>query len=421
MATTQINGGTQIKSGSVTLDRLSEAVIQADGGQAFTADQPHGGFKITNLGDGTASTDAATKGQLDAAVQGYDWKNSVRVATTAAGTLASSFENGDSVDGVTLATGNRILLKNQASGSENGIYTVNASGAPTRATDADSSAKVTGGMAVLVTEGTTNGNTQWILATDDPITLGTTALSFAQIGAGAGGGTVTDVSVVSANGFAGSVANSSLTPAITLTTTVSGVLKGNATAISAAAAGTDYVAPGGALGTPSSGTLTNCSGLPLSGVVDSTTEALGAGSIELGHASDTTIARSSAGVVTIEGNVIYRAGGTDVPITDGGTGVSTLPSGLLKGAGTSAITAATAGTDYVAPATFVDKETPTGAVNGSNTAYTLANTPISGSEHVYYNGLLQEGGGEDYTLSGTTVTFVSAPVTGSRIRVTYRK
>lgn len=77
------------------------------------------------------------------------------------------------------------------------------------------------------------------------------------------------------------------------------------------------------LGTPASGTLTNCSGLPASGLVASTSQAVGFGSINLGHASDTTIARSSAGNISVEGNVVYRAGGTDVPITDGGTGSST--------------------------------------------------------------------------------------------------
>jgi hypothetical protein len=80
----------------------------------------------------------------------------------------------------------------------------------------------------------------------------------------AGGGTVTSASVVTANGFAGTVATATTTPAITLTTSITGVLKGNGTAISAASAGTDYVAPSGALGTPSSGTLTNCTGLPVS-------------------------------------------------------------------------------------------------------------------------------------------------------------
>lgn len=106
-------------------------------------------------------------------------------------------------------------------------------------------------------------------ASDGPveeITVGSgLSLSGGELAAvGGGSGTVTDVSVVSANGFAGSVANSTTTPAITLVTTVTGVLKGNGTAISAAVAGTDYVAPGGALGTPSSGTLTNCTGLPVS-------------------------------------------------------------------------------------------------------------------------------------------------------------
>lgn len=92
-------------------------------------------------------------------------------------------------------------------------------------------------------------------------------------------------------------------------TSGSSVLKGNGSGgFSSAVSGTDIVVPGGALGTPSSGTLTNCSGLPASGLVASTSQAVGFGSIELGHATDTTIARSSAGVVTIEGSVIQMAG-----------------------------------------------------------------------------------------------------------------
>ena len=91
---------------------------------------------------------------------------------------------------------------------------------------------------------------------------GTTWLS--QAPAGGGSGTVTSASVVSANGFGGSVATDTTTPAITITTSVTGLIKGDGTAISAATAGTDYVAPSGALGTPSSGTLTSCTGLPIS-------------------------------------------------------------------------------------------------------------------------------------------------------------
>jgi hypothetical protein len=83
------------------------------------------------------------------------------------------------------------------------------------------------------------------------------------VAATGGSGTVTAVSVTSANGFAGT-SSGGATPALTLSTSITGVLKGNGTALSAATAGTDYVAPGGALGTPSSGTLTNTTGLPIS-------------------------------------------------------------------------------------------------------------------------------------------------------------
>ena len=90
--------------------------------------------------------------------------------------------------------------------------------------------------------------------------------------------TVTNVSVVSANGLAGTVANPTTTPAITLSTSVTGVVKGNGTTLSAATAGTDYVAPGGALGTPSSGTVTNLTGtasININGTVGATTPAAG--------------------------------------------------------------------------------------------------------------------------------------------------
>ena len=102
-----------------------------------------------------------------------------------------------------------------------------------------------------------SGNAGKVLA----VNSGATDVEYVSVG---GTGTVTDVSVVSANGLAGTVATSTSTPAITLSTTVTGVVKGNGTALSAATAGTDYVAPGGALGTPSSGTATNLTGLPLS-------------------------------------------------------------------------------------------------------------------------------------------------------------
>lgn len=129
------------------------------------------------------ATQQAVKSYVDNAVQGLSWKQAVRVATTAAGTLASSFANGQTVDGVTLATNDRILIKNQAAGAENGIYIVNASGAPTRAADANTAAEITG-ATVFVSEGTANADKVFTLTTNAPITLGTTALVFGEINGG---------------------------------------------------------------------------------------------------------------------------------------------------------------------------------------------------------------------------------------------
>ena len=136
--------------------------------------------KITGLGTPTDGTDAATKNYVDSAAQGIDWKASVRAATTAAVTLASDLENGDTLDGVTLATGDRVLLKNQSTGSENGIYVVKASGAPDRSTDADAGSELTSNFAVFVEEGTVNADQGYTLTNNGSITIGTTALTFTQ-------------------------------------------------------------------------------------------------------------------------------------------------------------------------------------------------------------------------------------------------
>lgn len=134
--------------------------------------------RLTGLADPTAAQDAATRAYVDALVNGTDWKASVRIATTANDTLSGLAAR----DGVTPVANDRVAVIAQTTGSANGIY-VAAAGAWTRATDTDSTGEVTAGMAFFVSEGTANGNTQWKMTTDDPITIGTTALVFAQIGA----------------------------------------------------------------------------------------------------------------------------------------------------------------------------------------------------------------------------------------------
>jgi hypothetical protein len=107
------------------------------------------------------------------------WHDSVRVATTAGGTLATSFAAGQTIDGVTLATGDRILIKNQGAAADNGIHTVNSSGAPTRAADFNTSSEIVG-AGVIVEDGTINSDTLWICITNQTVTVGTTALLFEQ-------------------------------------------------------------------------------------------------------------------------------------------------------------------------------------------------------------------------------------------------
>ena len=139
--------------------------------------------KITNLALCTANTDAASKAYVDSVAQALDVKDSVVVATTGNGAISTAYANGQTVDGVTLSTGDRILLKDQTSGSANGIYNVNASGAPSRASDMATGANAAGNF-VFVEKGTVNGNNGFVCTTDVAV-VGTNALTFTQF-SGAG-------------------------------------------------------------------------------------------------------------------------------------------------------------------------------------------------------------------------------------------
>jgi hypothetical protein len=151
--------------------------------------------KITNLAEPTADSDAATKYYVDAARSGLDVKGSVKAATTANITLSGT----QTIDGVALSVGDRVLVKDQSTGSQNGIYVV-ASGGWTRATDADNNpgGEVTSGMFCFVEQGTINADCGFVLTTNDPITLGTTALDFTLFSAS---GTLIAGSGLSKNGY----------------------------------------------------------------------------------------------------------------------------------------------------------------------------------------------------------------------------
>lgn len=142
------------------------------------------GQRAIGAADGSAATDLVTLQQLQAAIRGLDWKDAVRLVTSTNHSLSGLAD----IDGVTPVAGDRIGVIGQTAGAANGIY-VAASGAWSRATDADVSAEVTAGMAFTVTEGTNKGSSiaqpnsiSYVLITNNPIVLGTTALVFSPLG-----------------------------------------------------------------------------------------------------------------------------------------------------------------------------------------------------------------------------------------------
>jgi hypothetical protein len=168
-------------SGAISVDP-AEFALNAVG--APTAAVSMATYKITSLGTPTDATDAATKAYVDSVTEGLHIHEAAVAATTANVNLANALENGDTLDGITLATGDRILVKNQTTTSENGIYVVQASGQPTRATDFDTATEVDSGDFIFVYSGTVNGSTGWV-QTNKPATIGTDPILFTQF-SGAG-------------------------------------------------------------------------------------------------------------------------------------------------------------------------------------------------------------------------------------------
>lgn len=165
---------------SLTAAKISDfdTAVQSNTLNSLTApdaDVSLNAHKITNLADPTSDTDGANKRYVDAARSGLDVKQSVRVATTGAITLSGT----QTIDGVSLSVGDRVLVKNQGSAQDNGIYDV-ASTAWTRSSDADDNTKVTPGLFTFVEEGSANADKGFVLVNNQTITLGSTSLTFTQ-------------------------------------------------------------------------------------------------------------------------------------------------------------------------------------------------------------------------------------------------
>jgi hypothetical protein len=190
---TSLAGVTQLDVDNIRIDGNEISSTNTNGNISInpngTGNIAVNSHKITGLADPTDPQDAATKAYVDASRSGLDVKQSVRAATTGNITLS----NTQTIDGISLSVGDRVLVKDQSTASQNGIYVV-ASGAWSRSTDADEPAEVTPGFFFFVEEGTVNADSGWVMTADGTITIGTTAITFAQF-SGAG-------QIIAGNGLA---------------------------------------------------------------------------------------------------------------------------------------------------------------------------------------------------------------------------
>ena len=173
---------------SILASKISNFDTQVRTNRLNQMDVPSGSVsfnsqKITNLADPTSDNDAANKGYVDGVAQGLDIKDSCTAATTANITISTALNNGDTLDGVTLSTNDRVLVKNQNTASENGIYKVGSS--PARVDDLATGADAAGAFT-FVEQGTVNGDNAFVCSSDKgSAVVGTNNLTFVQF-SGAG-------------------------------------------------------------------------------------------------------------------------------------------------------------------------------------------------------------------------------------------
>ena len=379
----QIRGSTQILTGTVPWAAMATGAIvpttslvdgakfiKSDGTVTMTAALNLGGNTPINSAAPVNATDVANKAYVDAKTGGIGGFHAVRAvgATNVSTTAAPA-----AVDGVTLAAGDIVLLKGQTTGSQNGPWAFAASGAAmTR--PSWWTGNVAEGQYFIVAEGTVFADTKFFLTTIGTITVDTTATSFVQDASGvtysAGTGLTLTGNAFSVNygttaGTAAQGNDARILGALQTSALGTGVAAALGTAVGSVGA---PVLNGGVLGTPSAGSLVNCSGLPTTGL---------------------TGALAAAQFPALSGDVSTAAGSLATTVN------ATPGSGFLKYGRT------------------INNEVPTGAVNGSNAAFTLANVPQNGVVSLYLNGIKQQpGSGKDYTISAGVITFVTAPSTG---------
>jgi len=288
---------------------LTDATSDATASKLVKRDA-NGNIKVATPTD---AAHAATKGYVDAARQGLDVKRSVRAATTAAVNLTNQLEAGDTIDtDVVLVAGDRVLVKNQGTASENGIYVVQSSGAAVRATDANGTADtgtVSGGTFTFVEEGAVNADSGWVVSTNGAITVGTDPMNWVQFsGAGqviAGDGLTKDGNTLNVGGTTDRITVTANAVDIASTYAGQNTITTLGTITTGTWNGTDVaVADGGTGSGTASGARTNLAETSSSGLTTSTPV--------LARIAKQGCAASAAGVSTT--SVTHNFGTTDVMV-----------------------------------------------------------------------------------------------------------
>lgn len=324
-----------------------------------------GARMVVLSGTTTNATDAATKAYVDSVAQGLDVKQSVHVASTANITTLSGLLT---IDGHELEAGQRVLVKNQTTASQNGIYVADSS-SWSRADDFDGTPAVTAGAFTFVEYGNTQASTGWVLTTTGTITIGTTALTFAQF-SGSGSYAAGSGLTLTGNSFSVNVDNSTVeissgnlqlkdngvtsakmaAGSVELgTDTVSGTLAVANGGTGAATASDNVVFAGPSTGGPSAPSFR---ALVASDIPNLSTDKLTSGTLGVARGG-TGATTFTAGIVKADGTNAFTTSSTvslttevsgTLPVGNGGTGATTLTSnGVLLGNGGSAIAATTAG------------------------------------------------------------------------------
>jgi len=286
---------------------LTEGATTINGALTLTSPLAMSGQGITGLANPISAQDASTKFYVDSVAQGLTWKNSVRASTTAAITLSGA----QTIDGVSVIAGDRVLVKNQGSAIANGIY-VAAAGAWSRSLDMDGGTEAIG-AAVFVEEGTTNGDTAWVQVTDAPATIGTDPLVFTQF---AGAGTYT-----AGNG-------------LSLTGTQFAVNLASASGLTFTSGALDHLLDGSTLSKSASGLRVALLGITNAEV--SASAAIARSKLASGTA-DHVLINDGSGVMSSEAQLALTRGGTNASLTavDGGIVYSGASALAISAAGTS--------------------------------------------------------------------------------------